>query len=132
MDNFHIDVVSRHREMFNLAMQLAFCGEGFKPHIATHYLIHPEKGFCLFWEKPTKAETKEVQVLPYGMNYTQAAELIWGWLIDPQTPLVKKCPSGGDVDNLRGWRVYNEDWGHILGDSYGIVAVQAHAAWSGK
>lgn len=132
MDNFQINVVSKNRDLFNLAVQLGFSGEGFNPKKATHYLIHPEVGFIFFWVQPKTVHHKEAQALPYPMEWGQAAELAWGWVNDPNTPLVNKITQG-DAHNQRGWRVYNDpQWSHVNGDYAGIIAIQAHAAWSGK
>jgi len=78
----------------------------------------------LYW-----TAAKGSQKLPYSLTVTDAVPFVSGWLA-----------SNGDLgpepdhdgDNVRGWRVFTNYWGHVAGSSYSIVGVQAVWAMRGK
>ena len=77
----------------------------------------------LYWNND-----KETQSLPYDLNLEEAIEFIKGWLKKANY----KSEPGHDGSNKKGWRVFNEDWGHVIGSGYAILAVQPAWAMYGK
>lgn len=122
MDNFLFDVTCRGEEPFNVAMQLAF-GEA----TATAYVVDPEKGLIFLWSPPERKEPS-VLPLPFRMDALSAAHFAGRWLAQTEFP---RQPDH-DGDNRKGWRVYNEAWGHVGSYHYAIIAVQPAWAMLGK
>ena len=124
MDNFHIDVTAEKEETFKLAMRIAFSVQD----TATHFAIikgnkEGTKRLCLFWD-----EGRDRQPLPYEMTVEKAIRFAWDWLSTVEYP----PQPDHDGDNHKGFRVYNEEWGHVDDDSAGIVAVDPAWAMYGK
>jgi len=133
MDNRHISVQSEGRKAFDLAFQLLFDNApGAK---ATHYFEHSEKGFVLLWSADSfhTATTSSVpaNILPYAMDWKAAADLAWGWLSERKKEDYREYLDH-DGSNGKGFKAYNEDWGHVAGSHYGILAVLPVWAWYGK
>lgn len=57
--------------------------------------------------------------------------LVIAWL-DNHDYFKKTRGPDHDGDNGRGFRVYNESWGRVGGDSYAFAAVEPEWAWYGK
>lgn len=155
MDNFRIDVVARGRASFDVAMGLAMFSHG----KAEAYAIHPRLGLVLFWSdrETTIADAAEtprfssdinreawdrvykegqakvvrvpVQKLPYPMQGKALIEFAWHWL---ETAADYGRQPDHDGDNEKGWRVYNEAWGHVGSSVYAFVAVAPVWAMYGK
>jgi len=121
MDNREIDVTSKGREAFNLAMKLAF--DSAPSGRATHYCIDRTQGFTLFWHAD-----KDAIPLPISMDWTACADLVWAWI--GQLPREEyKDPFDGDGSSSpEGWRVYTVRGGW----SYTFAAIQAVWAWYPK
>jgi hypothetical protein len=126
MDNRHISVQSQGREAFNLAFQLLFDNAAGKK--ATHYFEDPDKGLVLLW-----FEDKSRNSIPLltPLSWKEAADLAWSWLSNQPTEKYREYLDH-DGSNGKGFRVYNEDWGHVAGSHYGILAVLPVWAWYGK
>lgn len=140
MDNFGLDVLAERRESFDLAMELAFRhnAPGGK---STHWVVAaPEPStqelhvadwsgrveivtLVLLWSSATGATPH-----PYEMSMSQSAEFAWGWL---QAQDYGREPDH-DGSNGRGFRVFVEDWGHVMGIHYAVVGVQPAWAMYGK
>jgi hypothetical protein len=118
MDNFSFDVVCRGEQPFTLAMQLAF-GES----KAIAYLVDPGKGLVFLW-----AVDRDGIPLPFKMDPLSAAHFAWRWLAETEFP---RQPDH-DGDNCKGWRIYNDAWGHVGSHRYAIIAVQPVWAILGK
>jgi len=67
-------------------------------------------------------------VLPFEMPLPEAAAFAEGWL--------RQAEYGPQPDhdgsNGKGWRVFNEAWGHVGGYWQALLAVQPAWAWYGK
>jgi hypothetical protein len=61
--------------------------------------------------------------LPYPLDLERAADFLGGWLLRVD---YGEEPDH-DGDNGKGWRIFNESWGHVVGNHFGIVAIQP--AW---
>lgn len=132
MDNRIISVQSEGRGAFYLAFQLVF--DNAPGGKASHYIEHPEFGLIFLWSKD-KFLIDNVEVaaikLPYPMGWKAAGDLAWGWLKDQPDNKYKEYLDH-DGDNEHGFRVYNEDWGHVAESHYAICAVLPVWAWYGK
>jgi hypothetical protein len=125
MDNRVISINSEGRADFDLAMQLMFG----KNRSATHYIEHAEKGLIFFWTDPSS--DLNANKLPYKMNWKAAADLAWGWLLEKKDSDYKEYLDH-DGSNGHGFKVYNEDWGHVAGAWQAIAGVLPIWAWYGK
>ena len=81
----------------------------------------------LYWIGPGNIENK-YNLLPFPMKYDQVAMFVKGWLdtVDFGTQ------PDHDGDNSRGWRIYNEDWGHVDGQYQAFMAITPVWAMHGK
>lgn len=81
----------------------------------------------LYW-----SEEKDTLALPFPLKSAAAAyQFVQAWLDD--VDYEDDCYSNdGDVSRGKGWRTFNESWGHVLNSPYAIVAVQPYWAWYGK
>lgn len=139
MDNRIISIQSEGREAFNLAIQLMF--DNAPGGKATHCFEHPDKGLIFLWNEETfnlqaegalpPSKCEKAYKLPFGMGWKAAADLAWGWLQERKDDDYRDwCDHDGSDGH--GFKVYNEDWGHIAGSSYAIFAVLPIWAWYGK
>ena len=128
MDNFQLDIRSRTKTHFDEALQMAFdAAPGRK---ATHYKITKKHGFILYWSGD---DIKGLTAFPYEMSCKDAIPFIWGWLQKVNyDDYEKPYDDGGDVENVKAFRIFNEDWGHVDNESYAFVAVKPAWAWLGK
>lgn len=127
MDNFKIDVTSEGAENFKLAMRLAFLGKSrHSGYSATHYADLGEKGLAFYW-----TDCPGALKLPCKLDAEGAADLALRWMAEcPDEKRQGWCDHDGS--NGHGFRVYNDDWGHVAGAWQGICAVQPVWAWYGK
>ncbi len=144
MDNRHISIQTEGKKALELAMQLLW--DNAPGGKATHYCDHPTYGFVLFWDGDKKdlyeidydgctpgAEKIKAPIikLPFAMDCKAATEMVWSWL--QEQPKEKyRAELDHDGSNGRGFRIYNEYWGHIGDSHYAILAVLPVWAWYGK
>lgn len=132
MDNFRIDIMSEGA--IQPAMTLAF-GQ-WHTSGATHYAVRSaspaedrrlarSQRMVLFWTKPSAADAIP---FPFKMDAVGAADFATRWLA--QADYGHKPDHDGD--NGRGWRLYNECWGHVDDDSAAFVAIAPAWAMYGK
>jgi hypothetical protein len=126
MDNRHISVQSEGRSAFDLAFQLLF--EGAPGHKATHYFEDPQKGLVFLWHND---EAKKAIPLLTPLEWKGAADLAWTWLSNQPKEKYQEYLDH-DGSNGKGFRVYNESWGHVAGSHYAICGVIPIWAWYGK
>lgn len=126
MDNRHISVQSEGRKAFDLAFQLLF--DNAAGGKATHYFEDKDKGLVLCWYEDASKKTVK---LPSALTWRGAADLAWNWL-EEQDEKQYRERLDHDGSNGKGFKVYNEDWGHVAGSSYAILAVLPVWAWYGK
>jgi hypothetical protein len=130
MDNFQVDVTYEGRAAFDKLLAIVM------RHKAVAYAVHPSLGMVLFWHNdPANPQivragpaTVPAVPLPYPMDAAATSAFVWGWL--------ETVPRGREPDhdgsNGKGWRVYNEAWGHVGDNHYAIIAVQPAWAMYGK
>lgn len=126
MDNRRLDITSQGEAALAHAMALAW--DNAAGSKTSHYRISKDSPtFVLYWSKPE--EHQSALALPYPLKLDEAVALVAGWLRETM-------PSGPepdhDGDNGKGWRVFNEAWGHVNGSQYGICAIQPVWAMYGK
>jgi hypothetical protein len=120
MDNFRIDITSEGD--IAPAMKIAFRDEHTR---AVAYRVDAARGL-IFYQYPSKREG--VVALPFKLDHADAAHFAKRWLSEQD---YGREPDH-DGDNERGWRLYNEDWGHIASEHETFVAVKPAWAMYGK
>ncbi len=143
MNNFKLDVVSLEKFDFQHALEIALNNSPGKK--ATHYAVidykakvnewmnkeAPRKTLLLFWTgdeyfKPTPS------AFPAKMGCEALIPFVENWLKE----VWKDNPPGQepdqDGDNYKGWRIFNEEWGHLAESHYAFVGIQPVWAMFGK
>lgn len=118
MNNFRVDVTSEGKINFDKVMSLF-------NHTAIGYRI--DAGITpiliFYW-----AETKSMIPFPVALSEEEFADMAHKWL-----SLVDYGPQPDhDGDNDKGWRIYNEAWGHVHDEWQAFVAVEPAWAMYGK
>lgn len=153
MDNARLDITSEGYKTLVLALSIAF-----QHHSkATHWAVI-DNTLVLFWTKPPEKCTREwterefVKELPAtheqrrrcsqqfdikaeafvaAIDSDRAAANVQDWLtLNGGADYGKKPDIDGDCG--KGWRVFNESWGHVYGMYHAICAVQPVWAMYGK
>ena len=120
MDNFRVDVTSNGNILDALKLIT-------RQHSKIKYWKADKDRFLLAWTKPGMS-TGWTEA-PFEMTYEDIAPVIVGWL--KNTADYGREPDH-DGDNGKGWRVYNEDWGHVDHDFAVFAAVKPVWAMYGK
>jgi hypothetical protein len=113
-----------HYKMLTLVEKVEYYGQPATHHVKT--LKEDPKGvptLILFW-----SAERDSTPLPYPMPLDQAITFVQGWL--KQTDYGEEPDHDGN--NHKGWRVFTESWGLVMGHHYTIVAVQPEWAMYGK
>jgi hypothetical protein len=118
LDNRKIELTLEGREDFNLAMKIAV-----EDKKVIGYRVH-KNCLVLYW-----AENKNAQKLPYKMTVDEISNFVWGWL--EKTEPEHSQPSH-DGSNGKGFRMFNEAWGHVFGEWEAFIAITPEWAWYGK
>lgn len=106
-DNVHFDMTG---VPLKLALSVAFSGS----RKATGWTADEEKGFILYWTKSDRATP-----FPLPLEMEEVLPLVEKWL---ETATYPPRPSiDGSVS--KGWRVYNENWGHVRGEWQAFAAI---------
>lgn len=99
---------------------------------ARGYIKHREKGLILLWY--TGAD-KDAHEFPSKLSADQVMPMVTAYLgsEDAVNVELEHWESDADHDghNSAGWRVYAEDWGHVV-SSRAICAVKRVFLWHGK
>lgn len=141
MDNFALNVVSEGKESFKLALQIAL-----SHHTkASHYAVidhdadvnewtkkgGKRKTLVLFWTDDESFKPKP-SAFPCDMKGAALFEFVWHWLEDCWEKRAHGQEPDHDGDNGNGWRIFNEDWGHVAESHYAFVGIQPVWAMYGK
>ena len=119
MDNFHIDITSDTN--LKLALQLVL-----DRHIPEGYKILKDKGLVFYWAEPYPIES--YNKFPFKPSLEYILEFINLWLKEQNYG----SQPDHDGDNDKGWRIYNESWGHVNSEWQAFFAVQPVWAMYGK
>jgi hypothetical protein len=153
MDNARLDITDEGIDSLKRALAIAFSHHS----TATHWAVI-DNTLVLFWVKPPERCTREwkerefVKELPAGrtqyidrsqsydikaesfvvpIDAERAAANVHDWLTLKGGANYGEQPDH-DGDNGKGWRVFNESWGHVFGMYQAICAVQPAWAMYGK
>ncbi len=130
MDNRQFNVNGEGKAMFLATMKLAFEQSG---HVqAKGYFIDPKFGMVFLWHND--ACSSSATNLPAPFNAEDSTNFAWAWLQSEPDIECKDWDADDDHDgsNGLGWRVYCENWGHVAGNHYAIIAVKPAYLWFGK
>lgn len=96
----------------------------FSEHKKAHGWLVKDGALYLYWH----AKEPEVQAFLVPLGHEAATAMIKEWLN------AQDYGTAPDTDGSRvkGWRVYNEHWGHVNGSFYGFAAVAPHWIIYGK
>lgn len=121
MNNRRIDISAEGKKDFELAIQLSM----------GKYEKFTTKGYRVFENKLVLYWTKSQQSieLPYEMNIDETINFVWGWL--QKTPPIEQEPDH-DGDNGKGFRIFNDFWGHVFGEYQAFIAIEPIWAMYGK
>ena len=154
MDNFELKFTCHRREPLDQALALAFLNAAGGKAVGYRIQRHtPPVGeglgggqeverLILYWAVPDRQPSAEeveldlvqgndprVHPLPgKGVGPKVASEFVWEWLQNADYP----DEPDHDGSNSRGFRIYNEAWGHVDSDSYAFIAIEPAWAWHGK
>ena len=123
MDNFRIDITAEGRERLRDALALGMSNR--ESTRVFGWEDHPEKGLILYWTDNSLA----IEKFPAPLGVEETTAMVWTWLAFTTYP---EQEWGGDVSYGKGWRVYNEDWGHVGERWQAILAIQPVWAMYGK
>lgn len=151
MNNHLVDIRSEGRESFDHALAI-FMGNqmGGRPTASHTSIIAPREipeqkpyeneitiidlkapTFILFWTKPEDWKFDEIRALPYTMKRDRIGDIVWDWLqAVPQKQYGEFIEHDGSMG--KGFRMWNENWGHVGGSWAGICAIRPIFAWYGK
>ena len=122
-DNFHIDVHGEGGRVLNLALEIAFSSRK-----ATHFIKTKVQSNSIAYKNETELDTliflyrddKGCSPFPVTMTCNEIVPIASRFLQE-----VEYGPEPDqDGSNERGFRVFNQAWGHIAGSRCAIVAVQ--------
>jgi hypothetical protein len=127
MDNFHIDLTAEGEETLLQVFEIAFRHNAAGGKAEGTFETKNRDGvpalvFC--WG----SEDERVVKLPSPIGFELATQIALNWL---ESAKWSEEPEH-DGDNARGFHVYVEDWGHVDGNPYAIVAVAPEWAMYGK
>lgn len=133
-NNFHIDVHCRGEEQLRLSLDIAL-GEApgrkakafIKKKMKTNSIAYGKneelETLILLWN-----EEEGSTPFPSKLGLDQTIAVVTGFLdeVEPGNQ------PDHDGNNSIGFRVFNEDWGHVGGSPYGIVGIQPCWMMHGK
>ncbi len=139
MDNFQIDITCEGKEKLIKAMALAF----YRVQSIQHYVIREAEPEFIdadkpYMNRPAKPlrlvffryppDSGQSNALPFKLDSEGAGDFAFRWLQEAAYP---REPDH-DGHNKKGWRLYNEAWGHVDSDYRAFVAVTPTWAMYGK
>lgn len=147
MDNFRLDITSAGdlgpamalafnppRHAIGYAIRDAIEGERWSeaecerhPHLWRDWKTPPRPRRLVFYWSLTQ-ECEEIVALPFKLDAAGAADFAKRWLAEEDYG----SEPDHDGSNGKGWRLYNESWGHVDGHWAAFVAVAPTWAMYGK
>lgn len=141
-DNSVFNVNGMSREQLTLTLKLATLREHGDHQTITHWKILKDKGLVLMWAKPDDDKMAQQFITPLTgeeVKWLHSEHIDRSGGANKRIPMSKMFPMEGwdanadhDGSNEIGWRVYCEDWGHVGGELYAIVAIKPAYIWYGK
>lgn len=128
-DNFHLDITGA---ALDKCLDIAFGGgapgnktshwstmePGEKSHEAVWGANKAGSRLVLFWSKPETSVEALAFLTP--LTAEQVEPIVKAWLAEQNYG----SQPDHDGDNGKGWRVYNEAWGHVGGSRYAICGIE--------
>lgn len=119
--NVIFDINGRHREYFDLALQLAIApndGKKYSTKVCAWYVDEEKNRMVLLWHHQPNSNAF---ITP--LTAAEVSPQVWAWLENRQP---SKPPMDHDGDSVIGWRMYVDNmWGHVEPfSSYAIVAIE--------
>ena len=127
MDNHRFDITDEN----NLEEWIEVCAS---KHKAVGWASYPEMGgnpsrIVFFWVLPKyERENQTFSPLPFKAKPKDIAHIVKRWLEETEYPF----EPDHDGDNCKGFRIYNEDWGHVDDQYEAFLAVSPAWAMYGK
>lgn len=121
MDNLSVDVIAMGADALRNVLDILMGGS----RRVVGYRVCGSK-LVLYWTKPSNC--KDFQAGLFPLNLEQAVAMILGWL---ESVDYGREPDH-EGDNSKGWRVYNEAWGHVDNQWEAFAAVEPVWAIHGK
>lgn len=129
MDNFHINVVAKGRELLGKTLEIAFSEW---PRGAAGYRIDKAAGLIFLWHVDPRPQDEGAVPFPFMMDPSGAADFAARWLA---TADYGQEPDH-DGDNTKGWRVFLGGFGRVHTstgeEDHAVCAVQPAWAMHGK
>ena len=130
-DNRIFNVNGTGDEMLGKTLQLAFLQESANC-TCKGWQQTKEHGLILCWT-PNDAQ---INALPCALTAEQCIPFVTNWLDTDFAKEVELGPWCSDIDqdgeNIKGWQVYVEDWGHVGDQHYSVCAIRPALIWCGK
>src|ERR1700690_3444552 len=82
-------------------------------------------------KKAKKKVVAPIIRLPFAMDCKAAIEMVWSWLLEQPEEKYQDYMDH-DGSNGKGFKIYNEYWGHVGSSHYAICAVLPIWSWYGK
>ncbi len=147
MDNFRVDITSEgdlapamalafsgHRHATGYAVREPVVGARWPddecakhPHLWRSWKTEPRPRRLVFYWSNSERRA-DIVALPFKLDAVGAADFARRWLAEEDFG----NEPDHDGDNGKGWRIYNEGWGHVDGDWSAFVAVAPAWAMYGK
>ena len=145
MDNRQFNINGRTKEQLELAIKCLMLDEYGGQRKVSGYYFSKKKGLVLTQyntDGKTVPFTNRMGV-PTPMTASELTELLYDWLESPDANDVilddfERDYDDDDVSTELGWRLYTEQWGHILEDNdmtldhSSIAAFKPIFCWYGK
>lgn len=130
MDNIKFNVSGREEAEFRKTLNLLF---DLRNVTAISYYTIKNSTLYFFnpYEKPS--EVSGLLPMPFKMNREALIDFAWNWYSSLEDKERKQDTRwNGDAMNVPAWRIYVDNWGHVLDRHDGKVAIEAGFGWLGK
>lgn len=137
-DNYIFDITGA-----DLDKSLAIALDGAPGHQATHWGVWGKGAepirlgtvrvdrLVFYWHRPESYIDCMPLITPLGK--LEEERFVLGVMIKEWLKQIEYPPEPRhDGDNTKGWRIFNEPWGHVMDSHYGIFAVEPVWMMHGK
>ncbi len=135
MDNRVFNVKGRSKEQLLKTIECLLTTQHGSIEQIKAWRFDPAKGLILYWHFDNQQPAKQAFVTP--PSCATLTDIVWDWLQSDQATTFK-ITDGNDVDfphdgsNALGFRIYNEAWGKVNGETYSFAAIIPAYCWYGK
>lgn len=132
-DNRLLNMNGQSDAQLLLALQFAFMDQYKEPNTCKAWEFIPSKGLVLY---QYHSDSWPVNKFPAPTTADDVMPMVKKWLLSDEAKQVPLCDWEGDIDhdgcNVKGWRVYLEDWGHIESRWGALCCIKPVYLWLGK